>query len=233
MAINTGVNLLNEGAHSLAGATSRTSSGSITTVSGRCYIFSVSVRGGSGGLTAAGTASFSGTGLTLTTAEWLKNAGASFSATVFLGVATENSSGTVTWTRAGADTVDEITLCVDELQGADSSGTEVQSADADNATSGALAVTLSSFGAGNGAWSYAGSSLDSAPSPDTDWTELVDFTNSGSLQHETAWRATEDTSVSITWAGTQFHNQIAIELKAAAAAGAAGAAAFYSYQMNR
>ena len=150
---------------------------------------------------------------------------------LYRGMSASPSAGGITisgtWDYVGW-TVDQVTGV---LSGSNGANAVVQSATnfSDTGVTSAT-VTLAAFASSNnGAYGMIDASGE-ACAPGGGWTELVD--NSAIGQHQTQWRADNDTTCDWTFSST-FYGAIAIELAAVASAGAPRAHYFNSIRASQ
>ena len=137
---------------------------------------------------------------------------------LYRGMAASPSAGAITAT-VSANAL-QLDIAVTEFDGVDTGGTNGSAAVVQSATNTVnggteLIVTLAAFGdAGNGAFGCTISYNGRARTAGTGWTELSEVT-----QIQEQWRADNDTTCNWTWTTSDDAAGIAIEIKAAAAAG--------------
>ena len=145
--------------------------------------------------------------------------------TVFRALGASPSTGTITFTFPGNQT--DVAWSIDEFSGVDTSGTNgsgaiVQSAvnEDEAASSNSLTVTLSAFGSANNATygTFATSGVQT-PTAGTGFAILANATINARQQTITEWRNDNDRSVDISFPLDEQMGGIAIEIKAAVAAG--------------
>ena len=140
---------------------------------------------------------------------------------VFRAMGASPSTGAITINFGETTT---ILWSVDQATGADVSGTNgsgaiVQSAtNKDEASSTSLTVTLSAFGnTGNATFgSFGASNQTLGISPGDGFSELSENAGTFSTKQEVEWKATNDTSVDISYSSQTGVGGVAIEIKAAA-----------------
>lgn len=137
-----------------------------------------------------------------------------------------SASGTVVADFGGQSSTHSA-IIISEFSGVDTSGTNgsgaiVQSATNkdESGTATTVVATLAAFGSANnatfGAFGGAGSQVTTAGSG---FGDLLQVSNGGAVDVSTQWRVDNDTTVDITWAGSQTNcGGIGIEIKQAGGA---------------
>lgn len=144
--------------------------------------------------------------------------------TMFRAMGASPTTGVIT-IDMGGDTQENCRWSVYEFDGVDTTGTNGSGAVVQSATNSAnaasLTVTLAAFGStDNGATAGFGKGNTQDTVNETGWTEIHDVTSEGA-SIETQWRVDNDTTASASWTTASGTGGIAIEIKAAAAAGGA------------